>query len=418
MLYIKRLYSRISSALGLSFMSVNFLDFCKVHMLFQLATNLSSAFVGTFLFNDENGFFVVTLYYFLIYLSELLGLFIVVELSRRMPAVVLSRIGLFLFAASYALLMLLGEEARHVFFIPPVLAGLGNAAYWLPYHNSIKLYTSNANRQIGLSFIGLTGNLIILISPPVSGLAIRLLTKGNGYAAVFAITVVFFICSALVSLKLPRASVPGAKNRIVELIKKNWRDRAFIDYAFGETFRGIRDGVYLYYLNVLIFSLTGDELIIGLSIAGKCAIAMLVFFLIARKLNYRKRIMFMLFFALAELFVTAGLLLWQTAAAVILYSILDNGFQVIIQNSTQYTSYNLCDHLSKDCERRFETLAIRSQLVNLGRVIGLLIYILLRAYGQPQILTLIILTAVSLPFAFFYWDAERAMIKRRAGLNA
>ena len=175
---------RLAGLFGLSYLSREFLRFARMHFLYLVATNLSGVFISTFLLTGGSSLRVVGLFYILGFFFESCGYFIVASLSRTWKTTRLTRLGLALYAGSYLALLLLREQTLLLIPLTAFLASTGAAFYWLPYHNYTINYTTPDNRQQGISFMGMVGNLIVLVAPPLSGFLVSRLPGLSGYTVI------------------------------------------------------------------------------------------------------------------------------------------------------------------------------------------------------------------------------------------
>lgn len=392
--YFRKLKNRASVMMGTSVLSHDFMNFAGMHALFIFATTLSSVFVSTFLFKENASFTTVGLFYLWSYVFEMIGCFLVVSVSGRFSGTVLSRTGLLLYTASYLLLLIVQGEAVKYFPVVAFLMSVGNAFYWVPYHRYTVSYTNSQNRQRGIGFLGFAGNFIMLIAPVVSGSIISGLPGLSGYMTVFVVSVVSFICAALVSRKLPATSSGKHGNILWRFLHEKTRVKTVYLNLLGNVLYGARDGVYMYFLNILVYSMTANELIIGFNITGRGVLSMAVFYFAGRIRKPRMRLAMLLLSCVLQPILSAGLFVWYTAAVVILINVLDAGVASLFNNSWNYISYEMADFVSGDGEDRLiEALSMRNAAFNIGRALGVFLFLLAPV---DQTHTAVILLALNL----------------------
>ena len=182
----------------------------------------------------------------------------------------------------------------------------------------------------------------------------------------------------------------------------------------GFFFYGIRDGVFSYYLNLLIYQLasgSGGTMILGFNITGRALVTMGVFFLLSSRITRRQGVAAMVGFAVAWPLLISGLYFWYNPLSVFLFSIADAGAQALVYNAMQVTSYQLCDKLSQDAEtsRRVEIIGARNTVLCLGRIVGCLLFILVPAAAAYPIWALAGLSALAAPGTLFVRKAYRRL---------
>ena len=405
---VKLIFARAASALGADQLSQSFQTFIKVHCLLLLAMNLSAVFVSMFLLTKNGSFRVVAMFYLFAYAFEAVGYLLANRLTLRFNPVVLSRWGLALYTASYIALLIMRENSSRHYFIVAVFTGLGAGLYWLPYHRFCVEFSTLSTRQVALSVMGIASNFIILAAPPLSGFIISRLQSG-GYMIVFSVSVLSFFASAFVSRKLsasnpkPLAARPGffrrsfMKSKVLRMI------------SYAELLRGARDGVFLFYLNILIYSMTSNEFVIALSITARGLSLMLIFALIGRRFTQKSRNTALIVCGLLAAALPAGLYMWFTWLSVIIYSVIDFAVYNLAVNSASYICYAAGETFSgaDKSGSSDDVSAMRCFALNVGRVLGTLVLLAFPLSGKDMIPVFIVLNMLALlGYTLYYITAK------------
>jgi YQGE family putative transporter len=398
---LPRLRGRVSGLLGLSFFGFDFMKLLKMHSLFSIGTNLSSVFVGVFFIHAGGSLAMVCLFYLFSFAFEAVGNSIAAGMAGKFPSTFITRMGLVFITLFYILLLAAPEFAARFFPVTAALTGIGNAMYWPPYQNYCVEYTHPGNRQKGVSLLGLTGNFIAFVSPLVSGLITSRLPGTNGYLVIFAVSVTALLSSFLLTRGMPSAPTGRAGNPLLTLLVKHFKDRAVRSVALMAATYGLRDGIYIFYMNILIYDMVKSEMAIGLNVAVRSIVAMLAWLALARFVPPERR---QLAFAVT---LAAGLgasvLFWAVPAAAVLMTIYiaDMLFQVVSYNALQFAGYELADHLAGDGQNhRPEAIGLRIFSLNIGRCVGIAVFLLLPSVSGA-VWPLILLNALALPGALF-----------------
>lgn len=394
-------------------LSADFINFAKMHALYNFASTLSSVFISTYLFKTNSSFLTVGLYYLYAYFFELCACLVLAAICGRLAGTTVSRIGLLMYTFSYLALLIMQDQSVHYYPLVAFLSSTGCSFYWVPYHRYSIEYTTPENRQQGMGFLGVTGNFIMLIAPIISGIIISGLPGVSGYMTVFVVSVVSFLCAALVTRKMP--SVPSGRSAIIlwEFLRDKLPDKPVLLTMLGYMVYGVRDGVYMYYLNILIYSITPNEFIVGMSTTGRGVLAIIAYFFLGHIKKPETRVAVMVLMCVLSPILSGGLFVWYSFASIILLNVLDSGVQAALYNGMQYISYEMSDYVSRDGqERRMEALAVRNAFLNVGHVAGMVIF-LLAPVGQTYVVpALLILNLLALPAGFLLKKATRLM---RAG---
>lgn len=406
-LQIKHLPARLANSMGLAYLSREFLTFVRMHGFFTLATNLSGVFIGTFMLKSGGDLVVVGLFYIIWYFLEAVLNMFTAQLLGKFSPTVMSRVGLVLYTASYVALLVFRDEAVSMFPLVALLSAVGACFYWLPYHIYSVQYTHLGNRQLGISLMGVVSNLIVLLTPPISGTVIYMLPGMNGYIAVFIISVAAFIAAAFTTRGMPSRPTGQRGNPFVRLIKYDLRNKLVSKMALAHIFYGIREGLFMYYLNLLIFSTTSSELVIGINTTGRSVLVMLTYTLLAKYNTPNVRRWAILGSGLIAVLLTGGVSLYFTTVTIIGLSLLDAILQSYNLNMFQLVTYSVSDELSQKSgtDRRSEVITLRSSMLNVGRVIGMILFLVLPQSNPALILFL--LSIIALPSAFILRSMER-----------
>jgi len=201
------------------------------------------------------------------------------------------------------------------------------------------------------------------------------------------------------------------------------RDRRFYRFLVSRTFSkpvlytmlgytvyGIREGVYLYYLNIMVFSMTGSEFLVGLGTAGRGIMAMLAYIVVGRIRRMRGQVVMMLSAAVATPLVALGLLSWQDALYVMIVNILDAGLQSLCVGGMWRLTYRMSECFTVNgVTRNNEAIAIRNMFLNLGRISGIAAFVFIPWAGANTLYALVALNVFVPISMLFMARAERLM---------
>jgi YQGE family putative transporter len=380
-----------------------------MHGFFVLAVNLSGIFIGTFMLKSGGSMYIVGLFYLLHFLLEAVLYPVMSWLLTKLSPTILTRIGLVFYTGSYIALLIFRDNAVNVFPLIALLSALGACFYWLPYHIYTVQYTHLGNRQQGMSLMGVVSNFIVLLTPPISGSIIYFLPGMNGYITVFIVSVIAFTAAAFTTKGMPSRPAEQKGNPFMRLIKHDLSDKLVNKMCWSHLFYGIRDGLFMYYLNLLIFTATASEFIIGINTTGRSILVMLTFALITKYNTPKVKRFAIISAGILALMFTGGVTLVFTTLTIIALSLLDAVLQSYNLNMLQLATYHVSDHLTKSSgtDRRNEIITLRSLTLNIGRVIGMTLFIITPPdLGSPALM-LLILSVLALPASFILHNMEK-----------
>lgn len=406
--------------LGISYLSNTFMRYLGMHGSYSIGFTLSSVFVSTFLFKIDGDFLTVGIYYALTYVFQFIGQLLSLSLLRKIRPSGLSCIGLALYTLSFLFLLLLQERSNQFLVLLAALAGLGGAAYWLPYHNYAKAYTSSENRQYGVSLSGMLMQLIGLVFPSLSGLIISAFSGNNGYIIIFAISTVLIFCGMLIARTLPSVPLGGEKNIFWKFV---WnyvpRHKAVQAFWLGNLFTGACTGISGFYLNLLIFSMTSSESVIGFATSAKALAAALVYYIIRRYVSRRSKTIQIFLGAFIMTLATVVLFFWYDLSAVILYSIVFQTMFQLVENGSVFSMFDVMELMQAEgYDNNYTITSFRESGLNIGRTFGVLLYLLVPPSADSALWVMLFLCALNIPSAFCFYAVEKFSDQTLTGENA
>lgn len=408
--FVQRL-KNITYEYGMGRMSKEFRTFAYVYFALDAALILTSIFISAFLFNVSGKMSTIAAYYLFFYLFEMCGIYSVVRFSHKINNVTFVITGLILYASAYAMLLIARENSIHIYPIIAAVAGLGSGFYWVNYYTLFMVYTTPEKRQYGMAFITLVINITALVAPVISGTILSKVAGTAGYVIIFSIALTFFSLAVIVALKL-RGTAPENKSRkLWPVVKKMWHKKVVNLGIAGEFISGLRGGVYAFYLSVLIYSMTSNEFILGLSDTIKGAVAILASYMLSR-INFKSkgRIAMLLSALTLSLTITGSLFVWYGALAVIVYYVINYTSDAVAEHFRTYIGYEIAECSSKHCgeDCTMEYSAIKLLALEIGRVCGIGLSFLIPGDDKNWILIFfVILTAINLCGGFIYRKAAR-----------
>lgn len=410
--------ARLKTLFRLDQMSSDFLTFINAYFCFSTAVTLSNIFISTFLFSAGGEMSTIATYHVFFYFCEMLGIYFAVRFSYKVGSVRFSVIGIVLHLIAYLILLIAQERTIHIYPVIGIVSGIGSGFYWIAYYTLIQLYTTEHNRQYGMSYSGLVGNLIVLIAPSFSGVVLVCIPGHWGYMTVFGIAFLFFAWSMWIIRRLKSAGKSETKRVLFPLVREFWHEKVLNDSIVCEFIRGLRSGLYTYYFNILIFSMTSNEFILGITSTIKGAAAMLIFYLLGRRnIGRKSRFTLFLIASILGICVTSSLFFWYTAVAMVVYSVLDNSTNVVVDNYSAFTGYQIAQYTSRKRDLRMENSALRLIALECGRITGIVISLLIPMSDRGILVFFLVLGFLNLPVWWLYRRASKICEEGDYGRN-
>lgn len=340
--------------------------------LFTIAIGLSNTFVNVFIWRIKKDFISIGLYNLFIHITSPLTFIFAGYLSKKRDGTIALRIGIIFHAIYFFLILILKDRAAN--HIIPLGAFLGIAAgfYWLAFHVLSFDLTNDMNRDTFNSYNGMIGSLSGMFAPLTAGFIISSMVKLTGYYLIFGISFTIFIIIVVISLFL-HTHKAGKDFKLISTIKNCGKSCNAIILATLSF--GVRNGVIMFLINLLIFITLKSELSIGkISLLG-ALISAISFQVIERYMKPDKRKMFiwtgaiMMFFSIFALFLKINLI------TLIIFTLLNSFFAPFFNVPFNSASYNILDKTKKS-EERIEFIIYKEAALNTGRILGIITFIL------------------------------------------
>jgi YQGE family putative transporter len=346
---------------------------------FALSVALSNTFVNVYLWKVDHRYGAIGWYNLAIY-SLMPVAFVGAGLAaKRLGGVFTLRAGVVMHVLFY-LLTLAGEE--RVTRLPVVLGVvMGTAAgfYWFSFNWLSVRLTEAGSRERFYGLNGVMGALASIVAPPVAGYLISVedqLGGLTGYHVIFALSLALFVLATVFSGFLRARFEPGTL-RLGRAWAEAMRTRFWRLTLFACTLYGLREGVFLFLIGLLMYLATGSEMRLGEFLLLQGALSSLSFFLVSRWVHPRNRLWVCGIGALcmagaAMLFLrplTAGLIVMYGSAIAVCLPM----FLVPLQG----TVFDGVSRVAREAGTQAEHVILREVFENLGRVAGIAAFIAL-----------------------------------------
>lgn len=398
-----RLLARL---LGADLVSGTYLEFVKMHAGYLLFTNMKSLFTNTLLIRvtgDNSLVMKFNLMQFIcIPFAYTLGAFYI----RRRSLPRAAAWGMGFSALFYAVFFL---SLNHLVWMLPLLSvitAISFGFYTLANQTMTLEYSADENREAAISISGVVSGVISMAMPVINGAIISALPGLGGYYAVFGVSMVIAFFVVRQTRKLPDRRIPG-QIHFRETVRDALHSRPFLLAGLAETFKGVREGVFTFFLNVLLFECIQSEFLVGVNTLLVGIVSIFGCWLLGRLVRPHNRIRYM-FAALASLLcVTCILLLRLDAFTVMLMSVCNSFFTCFTLNPSSSMQFYVVSKLPESQERRSEYLALKAYFLAIGRVAGVIIVSSMPGTAQGSVLGMLAITLLQFGTPILYHFAVK-----------
>lgn len=395
----KRLGSRVEGLLGLDRLTETFRTFALLHFGFLIFNNLQTVFINTLFFRLTGGADTTLQYNLITYLFNPIGTTLAMYFASKKGSTKAMRMGFFTFIFLYGFFLCVMDAA--VWFMPAIafLVSWAGGYYWMGYCIKVPLYTTDENRDVSLSVIGMGTGIVNLIMPTITGGIISAcagIWEGGllGYYIMFGLSIGVALVTVYYLKKLPRDEIAHTKVSLLRGFKKTFRTPLMLEAVGAECLKGIREGTLAFYLNILLFELIQSEALIGLNTLLTGLFSIIAYWVLGKRLHPSNRIRYMFGGVSTMLVCTLILFVRMDVTTILLFSVINaffNNFLLSPGNGIYYTVVQKTCPTNTD-SAEFST--VKSFFLDYGRVIGVLLVMLMPKTTYGSVWGLLLLTVL------------------------
>lgn len=285
------------------------------------------------------------------------------------------RAGVLVSAGFYAIVLVLGSSAANAVWLLGMVQGLGSGLFWLSFNVVYFEVTDPGSRDRFNGVAGLLGSGAGMLAPWLSGLLISRMAGAAGYRLIFTLSLGVFLLGGFASFFLEKRK-SGGRYDWGFTPKYIFRHRIWKKMFLAMLAQGIREGVFGFLIGVLVFISTGNEWSLGNFALITSGIGLVSFYAAGRfyKPRFRKR--GMLLGVLGLIAVILPFFRKVDYATLLIFGIGTALFIPFYSVPVTSTSFDLIGQ-DPDCvERREEFVVLRELGLNVGRLLGTLVFLL------------------------------------------
>ncbi len=387
--------------LGVDRLTVEFRKFALMHVVYLLATSTTTVFVNTLLMRVSTEKYIALQYNMIQFAFISIGMVIAAILMHKLINKKIIFIGVGMSMLTYLLVLVFMNTLDIFYPMVAVSHGIASGFYWIIYFDSVMKYSTDETRDVAMNFIGVCGGFVSLVMPLVSGYTIGAFSGFIGYYVMFGI---FFSISGVAVYLVTRLDVEHPdreKSKFFRLFKNIYTEKVWFFVIHMDFFKGIREGAFSFFLNVLLFSIVKSEGLVGVNtflVGGTSMIACVIASKISRPNN---RIRYMSIATILLTLVTTLLFIKLNTVTVLILSIANSMLGVFMVNPVTTTLYTVFDKVPRAKEIKQETFAITECYKNVGRILGVVFIMVMPDGNFWSVLSLVILVLTQIITAIF-----------------
>jgi MFS transporter, YQGE family, putative transporter len=342
--------------------------------LVAIATALSGSFVNVYLWKIKHKWSLIAQFHLIHFLVSSLTFLLVGWLMKRMDRVVAMRLGMVFLFLFYLTVLLLGMRSVYHVIILGTLLGLGAGFFWLAYNVLYFEITEKENRDRFNGVNGLIYSISGMVAPLLSGLVITRVDHFTGYRIIFAISLLVFVVAVLVSFLFKQRSARGEYGliHVLRRIKEPNHHWCWVNLAMIA--QGLREGVFTFLIGLLVYIITKSELTLGAFFTISSLASMVSFYWIGRFLETKDRNRYLFIGGLMMGLVGVPFVLLLNSWTVFVLGIGIALFYPLYMVPLTSTVFDVIGENRENVELRVEYVVARELALNLGRIMGILLF--------------------------------------------
>ena len=375
--------------------------------LFTIAIGLSNTFVNVYIWRLKQDFVLIGVYN--LFIHTLLPLTFVVAgyYSKSRNGTITLRIGVIFHALFFLFILLLQEQAANYLVPLGSFLGIAGGFYWLSFEILVFDLTNDKNRDTFNSYNGMVSSISGMLAPLTAGFIISSMNELTGYYLVFGISLAIFVVIIGISTVLKTHKFEGEfkLNYILKHAETGWK--ALIT---GNFFFGIRNGVLIFLINLLVFIVAQNEFSIGKIKLIGAVISTIAFEFIEKVMNPEKRKLFITIGTMMMFIATGSIILKISFINILIFVIINAFFVPFFRVPFDSATYNLIDE-NENQKNRIEYIIFNELALNLGRIVGIIVFIIVasatkKVSNLKLILLIIGSSQLVVPFLFKKINSE------------
>lgn len=344
-----------------------------ISMMLNFASLLSSVFLNIFLWRITSDIIYIAQYNLVLYMVYTIFFPLCAYVLKKRSVILVLRISIVLQILYFTCIILSGERAADYIYIFGVITGISGAANANSINQLTVRFTDTENRSKFLSVSGTLNSIAAMISPMLSGMIIILFQELTGYYVIFTISIVLYIISFAMSSWFGEKTL----SREFHFFKTFFScPQAMIGVNATQFIIGVRDGIFGFLINILVFDIVQTESVFGAATSFSKFIVVLAYWAGSRWVNknnlfkHLRYSMWLMFAAPIPLFILANQL------GVISQMILDSIAAPLVAITLNSLIFNNVESSIKN-DNLEELLAVREVWLDFGKVVGVVGFLLL-----------------------------------------
>lgn len=376
-----------------------------VNGLFAAANALSGTFVNVYIWKVKNDFALIGWFAFSHQVTMAITFWLSgkwVKEGNKMNAL---RLGVAISAVFYLLVLWLERSAVDWIVMLGIVQGLASGFFWLAFNVVYFEITDPDNRDRFNGWAGLLGSGAGMIAPWISGFVISQLPGNAGYKWIFGVSLAIFVLGVIFSFFLKKRKMEGSYEWMLAFRTLSRSGGPWRKVFAAQIAQGTREGVFGFIIGLLIYIATQNEMNIGNFSLITSALALVSFMVVGRfiKPRYRK---WMMLLGVGMMIVVIVPFFWTVSyTTLLIFGIGTALFIPLYTIPMTSTVFDIIGQNEESARQRVEYIVMREMGLNVGRMMGTLLFIVVISLtaASPNSLNWLLLGIGSSPLVAWWF---------------
>ena len=404
---------KVKCMLGGTMLSHNYYLFLLVHTLFLVFTRIPAIFINTLLMNQTGDVNSTLFYNGAIFAACALTMSVSAQIMHKTGCRVTATVGIIGYNILYLCYILFQPYVGTCYMLFGLFNGMADGFYYISYGHMILDYTDVTNRDSGMGIISTLSAGVNLTVPFLAGSILSAIGGVKGYVAIFILAFAIAFLAMAAVFKLPGEVKKEKRNvRYGAFIRLLGENRQILYGLLGETVKGVREGTFMFILNIILYQLIKSEFLIGCNSLLTGLVSILSFWFMSHTFRPDNRRRFMLLAVTGLTGITMICYWFLNPVMVILFAAVNAFLAGMIEISCYTTFFDVSQSVKEIEDFSPELLAFHEIFVVTGRCIGLGAFAFINTVSgaalKAQIFSLLLLTLAQFGTVFMCRTAVRA----------
>lgn len=374
--------------------------------LYSIGLFLSNTFVNVYLWRQTEDFLTIAHFQLAIAISKPVTFIFAGKLTSKIDRIIVLRLGVCFLSLFFLTVLILSEQASHFNVLLGVLLGIGYGFYWLAFNVLTFEITEPYNRVFFNGILGSLQSISGMVGPLLAGSIISYLETNVGYLTIFGISFLLFFIAVMLSFFISRRRTDGNYNLglVFEqiFINHDWKRVVLANFS-----QGIRDGLFVFVITILIFVSTASEFFLGIFNLLLNGSSFILFITLTMKMKNesRKRLMF-----IGSLMISFSFLIvayQDSFLSFMIYALVVGLAYPLLSVPFQSLSYDVIGKSYDARNLRIEYIVFLEVAANVGSITSILSFILTLHFFSQSKAFVAVLIVVSFSYLFIYIFSRR-----------